>query len=148
MGLFKKKPDPVSERARALNDQIADLESQIKKLAAEETRPTPLSPASKTVARVGATRITVAKISCIGELRPLFVIQPEPGHGNVYRQLRRPVFAGPNVRHVVYERDGERLFADRRWIERMRWIGRIALIDFYLDILEYREWIVSDFEVR
>ena len=46
MGLFKKKPDPVSERARALNDQIADLESQIKKLAAEESRPTPLSPAA------------------------------------------------------------------------------------------------------
>ena len=34
MGLFNKKPDPISERARALNDQIAALESQIKKLNA------------------------------------------------------------------------------------------------------------------
>lgn len=33
MGLFKKKSDPISERARALNAEIAALESQIKKLS-------------------------------------------------------------------------------------------------------------------
>ena len=33
MGLFKKKADPITERARALNDQIADLEKQIARLA-------------------------------------------------------------------------------------------------------------------
>jgi len=50
MGLFKKKADPISERARALNDQIADLESQIAKLAdkldaqAEEPPPPPPPP--------------------------------------------------------------------------------------------------------
>jgi hypothetical protein len=33
MGLFKKKADPITERARALNEQIADLEHQIAKLA-------------------------------------------------------------------------------------------------------------------
>jgi hypothetical protein len=32
MGLFKKKADPLSDRARALNQEIAQLESQIKKL--------------------------------------------------------------------------------------------------------------------
>ncbi|MEY2465527.1 MAG: hypothetical protein QOD03_48 [Verrucomicrobiota bacterium] len=32
MAFFKKKPDPISDRARALNDEIAALESQIKKL--------------------------------------------------------------------------------------------------------------------
>ncbi len=32
MGLFKKKSDPISERARALNAEIAALESQIQKL--------------------------------------------------------------------------------------------------------------------
>jgi len=32
MGLFKKKADPISERARALNAEIAALESKIKKL--------------------------------------------------------------------------------------------------------------------
>ena len=33
MGLFKKKADPITERAHALNQQIADLESQIAQLA-------------------------------------------------------------------------------------------------------------------
>ena len=32
MSLFKKKPDPISDRSRALNAEIAALESQIKKL--------------------------------------------------------------------------------------------------------------------
>lgn len=32
MGWFKKKPDPISDRARHLNDQIAALEAQIKQL--------------------------------------------------------------------------------------------------------------------
>ena len=37
MGLFKKKPDPISERALALNDQIAALEAQIQKLSVEQS---------------------------------------------------------------------------------------------------------------
>jgi hypothetical protein len=32
MGWFKKKTDPISDHARAINDQIAALESKIKKL--------------------------------------------------------------------------------------------------------------------
>ena len=32
MALFNRKADPISERARALNDEIAALESQIKRL--------------------------------------------------------------------------------------------------------------------
>jgi hypothetical protein len=32
MGWFKKKADPINDRARALNDEIAALESQIKQL--------------------------------------------------------------------------------------------------------------------
>src|SRR5213075_1211155 len=40
MGLFKKKADPITERARALNQQIADLEKQITRLADKiETEP-------------------------------------------------------------------------------------------------------------
>lgn len=35
MGLFKKKPDLISDRARTLNEQIAALEAQIKKLDTE-----------------------------------------------------------------------------------------------------------------
>jgi len=45
MGLFKKKADPISERARALNQQIADLEKQITRLADKiETEPPEESP--------------------------------------------------------------------------------------------------------
>ncbi len=42
MGWFKKKSDPISERARLLNNQIAALESEIKKLS---TRPGGAEPA-------------------------------------------------------------------------------------------------------
>jgi hypothetical protein len=35
MGLFKKKSDPISDRARALSDEIAALEEQIKRLDAQ-----------------------------------------------------------------------------------------------------------------
>lgn len=43
MGWFRKKADPLSERARALNNEIAQLEAQIKDLdghlAREQTQP-------------------------------------------------------------------------------------------------------------
>jgi outer membrane murein-binding lipoprotein Lpp len=39
MHLFKKKPDPISDRAKALNAEIAALEAQIKKLAASVQPP-------------------------------------------------------------------------------------------------------------
>lgn len=51
MGLFKKKSDPISERAQALSAEIAALEAQIKKLSAQDKRPIearehqPLAPA-------------------------------------------------------------------------------------------------------
>jgi hypothetical protein len=32
MGIFRKKPDPISDRSRELNGQIASLEAKIKKL--------------------------------------------------------------------------------------------------------------------
>ena len=36
--MFKEKPDPLTERARALNDQIAELEAQIRRLAAAQSK--------------------------------------------------------------------------------------------------------------
>jgi len=55
MGFFKKKSDPISERARALNLEIAALETEIKKLNAKQAQtqspanglpqPPPASPA-------------------------------------------------------------------------------------------------------
>lgn len=42
MALPKKKPDPITDKARALNDEIAALEAQIKKLDEQLQRtPTP-----------------------------------------------------------------------------------------------------------
>jgi hypothetical protein len=38
MAWFRKNPDPLSDRARALNDEIAELETQIKKLDARLQR--------------------------------------------------------------------------------------------------------------
>jgi hypothetical protein len=35
MAWFRRRPDPISERARALNDEIARLETQIKELDAQ-----------------------------------------------------------------------------------------------------------------
>jgi hypothetical protein len=35
MGLFKKKPDPITGRSRELNAKISELESKIKKLSQE-----------------------------------------------------------------------------------------------------------------
>jgi hypothetical protein len=40
MAWFKKKPDPISDRARALNEEIAALESQIQQLS-EKRPPSP-----------------------------------------------------------------------------------------------------------
>ncbi len=39
MGLFKKKADPISDRTRSLNAEIAELEAQIKKLDAQLQQP-------------------------------------------------------------------------------------------------------------
>lgn len=41
MGLFQKKNDPISEKARALTAQIEALESQIKHLSNEAANPQP-----------------------------------------------------------------------------------------------------------
>jgi hypothetical protein len=40
MGLFKKNPDPITDRSRELNAKISELESEIKKLS-EEVQPGP-----------------------------------------------------------------------------------------------------------
>lgn len=39
MGLFKKKADPISERTKALNAEIAALEAKIKKLSSHDDSP-------------------------------------------------------------------------------------------------------------
>jgi hypothetical protein len=54
MGFFKKKADPISERARALNQQIAALEAEIERLSEQQedqARPKLASPAPAEAAR-------------------------------------------------------------------------------------------------
>jgi cell division protein FtsB len=41
MGLFQKKHDPISEKARALTEQIEALEAQIRQLSTEAASPQP-----------------------------------------------------------------------------------------------------------
>src|ERR1700677_5139730 len=48
MGWFKKKPDPLSDRARALSDEIAALEAQIKRLDAQAHAAPPPPPLRST----------------------------------------------------------------------------------------------------
>jgi len=45
MGLFKKKSDPISERAKTLNEQIAALQVEIERLS--ETPAAPTAPATR-----------------------------------------------------------------------------------------------------
>jgi hypothetical protein len=59
MALFKKKPDPISERSKALNDQIAALEAEIQRLShtqepeAEAEPPVTTDPVHVAPASVG-----------------------------------------------------------------------------------------------
>jgi hypothetical protein len=60
MAFFKKKPDPISDRARALNDEIAALESQIKKLDSklhQDSRETKVGGRASDAPRLRSTAI-------------------------------------------------------------------------------------------
>ena len=51
MGWLKKKPDPLSERSRALSAEIAALESEIRKLDSQLQQPSaPSSPRLRSTA--------------------------------------------------------------------------------------------------
>jgi hypothetical protein len=53
MGFFRKKNDPISEKARALNEQIEALEAEIRRLSEEAAQPQPRFRSS-TIPRSGA----------------------------------------------------------------------------------------------
>jgi hypothetical protein len=78
MGLFKKKPDPISDRARVLHDQIAALEAQIKALntaqAQIQSQPVAASPQPRlrsTTLPHGPT-LTMASTAGARALEPIF----------------------------------------------------------------------------
>jgi hypothetical protein len=55
MAWFKKKPDPISDRARALNEEIAALEAQIQRLATERQHAPPPAKLRSTAMPHGET---------------------------------------------------------------------------------------------
>jgi hypothetical protein len=55
MAWFKKKPDPISDRARALNDEIAALEAEIQRLDAQRQQSPPPAKLRSTAIPHGET---------------------------------------------------------------------------------------------
>jgi uncharacterized protein involved in exopolysaccharide biosynthesis len=73
MAWFRKKHDPISDRARALNEEIAQLEAQIKKLDAEGQRQTNQPRLRSTALPHGITLNQPANgISAPGPREPIF----------------------------------------------------------------------------
>jgi hypothetical protein len=46
MGLFQKKPDPIAEREKLLNEQLAAVEAEIKKLSRQPAAPSAPAPSA------------------------------------------------------------------------------------------------------
>jgi hypothetical protein len=70
MGLFRKKADPISERTRALNSRIAELESKIRKLDTE-LHTAPGQPRLRSTTSPAGTRVAP-----VGPAEPVF--EPSP----------------------------------------------------------------------
>ncbi len=88
MGLFKKKPDPISERAKLLNNQIAALEAEIKKLADQkEESPAAPAPAAAT------SRSPFAK--------PAPTPNPAPAQSPAGARARKPSPSQPRLRSTA-----------------------------------------------
>jgi hypothetical protein len=95
MAFFKKKSDPISERARALNAEIAALESKIKQLSAQEKAapppaanhhqppPSPPSPASAPQPRLRSTTVPHHRQGGAS------LAQIPPAHEPVFENLNR-----------------------------------------------------------
>ncbi len=81
MALFKKKADPISERARALNAEIAALESQIKKLGAQVHHNASQPRLRSTALPHGAT------IHRTVESQAVAVSSPPPNHEPVFEKV-------------------------------------------------------------
>jgi cell division protein FtsB len=101
MAFFKKKADPISERARALNAEIAALESKIKQLSAQEKaapaqvpnhhQPAapPPSPAPAPQPRLRSTTVPHHRQGGAS------LAQPAGGHEPVFEPVGRPQISRP-----------------------------------------------------
>lgn len=86
MGLFKKKPDPISERAKLLSGQIAALEAEIQKLAEQKATP----PRAATHSSFAALSSSPAESHSAGHPRLRSTARPR-GH-TVPAAAHEPVF--------------------------------------------------------
>ena len=71
MGLFNKKTDPISERAKALSAEIATLEAKIKKLHAQPA-PAPGSPRVRSTALPQGPTVPAAPPAPRAATEPIF----------------------------------------------------------------------------
>jgi|SRR6516162_11758575 hypothetical protein len=115
-----KKGDPISERARALSDQIASLEAEIKRLDSQlQQTPVPklrstAVPHGATVARAAEPPVPAAHEPVFEEVKPLRPVEettaPDqfnefgvrkydlPGlFGRLRQQFRRPTTSNPRL---------------------------------------------------
>jgi hypothetical protein len=102
MGWLKKKPDPISAHARALNQQIAALEAQIKRLDSQLHRPpgprlrsSTLPPGARPAAPPPAEAAREPVFAEVKQ-RPIQPLEPEPApeHFNEFgvRKYDLPAF--------------------------------------------------------
>src|ERR1700761_3234796 len=72
MGWFKKKPDPISDRAHALSAEIAALEAQIKRLNAKGETGPPVPKLRSTAMPHGAAAAMHSSPPTPGPREPIF----------------------------------------------------------------------------
>lgn len=100
MGFFKKKADPISERARALNDQIAALEAEIERLSEEQAQRQQALPKTPRP----ATTPEPAPPSYSGQPRLRSTALPHGHSGSVlHAQAQAPVPPPPPAEEPVLE---------------------------------------------
>ncbi len=87
MALFKKKPDPISERAKILSGQIAAIQAEIQKLA-EQKEPAP--PASRPALTVLPPSHAQPQAQAPGHPRLRSTARPHGHH--VPAAVQEPVF--------------------------------------------------------
>ena len=90
MSWLKKKPDPISERARALNSEIAALESQIKKLDSQLHRD-PSRPRVRSTALPRGDRLAHPPATVTSTATP----PPTPAHEPIFEDLEHRDLKSP-----------------------------------------------------
>jgi hypothetical protein len=98
MALFKKKSDPISERGKALNDQIAALEAEIQRLAKECPSNSPTDEEREPPVAVEPVHVAPASVGPQPRLRSTAF--PHKHHPPAYQQLPANPFAEPHFEDV------------------------------------------------